>query len=105
MRYPAGTHKFRSGHFRRDRLYAHPVENLISEISEFLLLSMIKMGGFMGIATISKYLDLYKYLPVLDEEQIRKLRKIAIGILDLSAFSTEEIHVLETKLLVSDNRR
>jgi hypothetical protein len=59
----------------------------------------------MGIATISEYLDLYKYLPVLDEEQIRKLRKIAIGILDLSAFSNEEIHVLETKLLVSDSRR
>jgi hypothetical protein len=59
----------------------------------------------MSIATISEYLDLYKYLPVLDEEQIRKLRKIAIGILDLSAFSNEEIHVLETKLLVSDMRR
>lgn len=59
----------------------------------------------MGIATISKYLDLYKYLPVLDEEQIRKLRKIAIGILDLSAFSIEEIRVLETKLLVSDTLR
>lgn len=63
------------------------------------------MDGFMGIATISKYLDLYKYLPVLDEEQIRKLRKIAIGILDLSAFSIEEIRVLETKLLVSDTLR
>jgi hypothetical protein len=59
----------------------------------------------MSIATISPYLDLYKYLPVLNEEQIRKLRKIAIGILDVSAFSDEEIHVLETKLLVSDTRR
>jgi hypothetical protein len=56
----------------------------------------------MSIATISKYLDLYKYLPVLDEEQIRKLRKIAIGILDLSAFSNEEIRTLETKLLVNN---
>jgi hypothetical protein len=56
----------------------------------------------MSIATISRYLDLYKYLPVLDEEQIRKLRKIAIGILDLSAFSNEEIRNLEMKLLVNN---
>jgi hypothetical protein len=59
----------------------------------------------MSVATISPYLDLYKYLPVLDAEQIRKLRKIAIGMLDISAFSSEEIHVLETKLLVGDKRR
>jgi hypothetical protein len=56
----------------------------------------------MSIATISRYLDLYKYLPVLDEEQIRKLRKIAVGILDLSAFSNEEIRNLEMKLLVNN---
>jgi hypothetical protein len=63
------------------------------------------MDGFMSMATISPYLDLYKYLPVLDEEQILKLRQIAVGILDISAFSHEEIHVLETKLLLRDKRR
>jgi hypothetical protein len=63
------------------------------------------MDGFMSMATISPYLDLYKYLPVLDEDQILKLRQIAVGILDISAFSLEEIHVLETKLSITDRRR
>jgi hypothetical protein len=63
------------------------------------------MDGFMSMATISPYMDLYKFLPVLDEEQILKLRQIAVGILDISAFTHEEIHVLETKLSVTDKRR
>lgn len=46
----------------------------------------------------SVYLQFYQYLPVLDAEQIRKLRKIAIGILDISAFSEEEISLLDLKL-------
>jgi hypothetical protein len=45
-----------------------------------------------------KYLDLYKYLPVLSEEQIVKLRKIATGILGINAFSDEELSTLENKL-------
>lgn len=45
-----------------------------------------------------RYLDLYKYLPVLTEEQITKLRKIATGILGLNAFSDEELSTLENKL-------
>ena len=51
------------------------------------------------IPSLSDYMELYKYLPVLNEEQISKLRKIAIGVLDLSAFSEDELGVLETKML------
>ena len=46
----------------------------------------------------NRYLELYKYLSVLTEEQIIKLRKIATGILSLSAFTNEELNVLESKL-------
>lgn len=49
-------------------------------------------------APVSDYMKLYKYLPVLNSDQILKLRKIAIGILDLSVFSKEEITLLESKL-------
>lgn len=45
-----------------------------------------------------RYLDLYKYLPVLTEEQITKLRKVATGILGINAFSDEELSTLESKL-------
>ena len=51
-----------------------------------------------AITPVSKYLELYKYLAVLDGEQISKLRKIAIGVLDMSAFSEKEIRSLEAKL-------
>jgi hypothetical protein len=53
----------------------------------------------MGNQPLSSYLQLYKFLPVLNEEQITKLRKIALGILDFSAFTNEEISSLETKLM------
>lgn len=46
----------------------------------------------------SGYLSLYKYLLILSEDQIIKLRKIAIGVLTMSAFSDEEMNVLETRL-------
>lgn len=49
----------------------------------------------------SDYMDFYRFLPVMDAEQIRKLRRIAIGVLTISAFSDEEIAVLETKLQLS----
>jgi hypothetical protein len=54
--------------------------------------------GFMGTQQISNYLQLYKFLLVLSEEQITKLRKIAVGMLELSAFSKEEIQMLEYKM-------
>jgi hypothetical protein len=47
---------------------------------------------------ISGYMQLYQYLQVLSEEQIIKLRKIGVGMLQLSAFTKEEIEQLEHKL-------
>lgn len=52
----------------------------------------------MGSQQISSYLQLYKFLLVLSEEQIIKLRKIAVGMLEMSAFSKEEIQLLEYKM-------
>lgn len=52
-----------------------------------------------GIGKISSpYLFLYKYLPVLDAAQITKIRKIAIGLSPVSAFSDNELAELEIKL-------
>jgi hypothetical protein len=47
---------------------------------------------------ISGYMQFYQYLQVLSEEQIIKLRKIGVGMLQLSAFTKEEIEQLEYKL-------
>ena len=44
------------------------------------------------------YRHLYNYLLVLTEDQIFKLRNIAIGTNSLSAFSEREIKELEVKL-------
>jgi hypothetical protein len=46
---------------------------------------------------LSGYLDLYEYLSVLTEEQITKLRRIAVGILPLSAFSPDELQQLDAR--------
>ncbi|HUQ66397.1 MAG TPA: hypothetical protein VM101_09590 [Flavitalea sp.] len=46
----------------------------------------------------NNYMDLYKYLLVLTESQIIKLRKIALGILSPSSFTNAEIQDLETNL-------
>ena len=46
----------------------------------------------------SDYMKFYKYISVLTEEQIAKLRRIAIGIWDMSAFTDDEIQLLEVKL-------
>ena len=43
-------------------------------------------------------LDLYKYLLVLTESQIIKLRNIALGILSPSSFTKAEIQDLENNL-------
>jgi hypothetical protein len=48
-------------------------------------------------STLSDYLDLYKYLSVLTEEQITKLRRIAVGMLPLTAFSEDEVEQLDRK--------
>jgi len=52
----------------------------------------------VNLPPASDYLKFYKYLPVLSEHQLAKIRKIAIGILSVSAFSDEEVQVLEVKL-------
>jgi hypothetical protein len=44
------------------------------------------------------YHYLYNFLLVLSEDQIFKLRNIAIGIKSLSSFSDQEIRELEVKL-------
>ncbi|MET0244460.1 MAG: hypothetical protein ABW174_13365 [Flavitalea sp.] len=46
---------------------------------------------------ISDYLELYQYLSVLTEEQITKLRRVAVGILPLTSFSDDELQQLVTK--------
>ena len=43
------------------------------------------------------YRRVLNFLPVLSEEQITKLRNMAIGLRDTTAFSEEEIIDLETK--------
>ena len=50
---------------------------------------------------VSSLVDFYnKYLLVLSEDQIIKLRKIALGILSFSAFTDEEINSLESNVTV-----
>ena len=44
------------------------------------------MDGFMGTQQLSSYLQLYKFLLVLSEEQIVKLRKIAVGTFRIFCF-------------------
>ncbi|MBL7700487.1 MAG: hypothetical protein JNK79_20140 [Chitinophagaceae bacterium] len=44
------------------------------------------------------HLDLYKYLAVLTEAQIVKLRNIALGIMSPSSFTNAEIQDLERNL-------
>lgn len=48
--------------------------------------------------TADKYKFLYKFLAVLDGNQVHKLHKIVAGILDVSVFSKEEIDNLEKRL-------
>ena len=43
-------------------------------------------------------LDLYKYLMVLTESQIIKLRNVALGILSPASFTNAEIQDLENNL-------
>ena len=51
-----------------------------------------------NIAAASNYTSLYKFLSVLDENQIHKLHKVVSGLLDVSVFSSEEINRLEQTL-------
>ncbi|MGZ5134309.1 MAG: hypothetical protein ACXWCG_04135 [Flavitalea sp.] len=48
--------------------------------------------------TGTSYRFLYNFLLVLNEDQICKLRNIAIGTNELSSFSEHEIRELEVKL-------
>ena len=48
-------------------------------------------------STLSDYLELYQYLSVLTEEQITKLRRIAVGILPVTAFTADELLQLDRK--------
>ncbi len=50
------------------------------------------------LQSTTSYRHLYNYLLVLTEDQIFKLRNIAIGTNSLSAFSEREIKELEVKL-------
>jgi hypothetical protein len=51
------------------------------------------------------YLDLYKYLQVLTEGQIVKLRKVALGILSPSSFTNAEIQDLEKNLTLQQGQQ
>lgn len=51
----------------------------------------------------NNFLELYKYLTVLTEHQVTKLRNIAIGLSDSQVFSQQEIQLLETKLMLEQN--
>jgi hypothetical protein len=56
------------------------------------------MAGMNSTQPSTNYLDLYKYLLVLTESQIVKLRNIALGILSPSSFTNAEIQDLENNL-------
>jgi len=60
------------------------------------------MAGINNDQQSSGYLDLYKYLLVLTEGQIIKLRNIALGILSPSSFTNAEIQDLENTLTRSE---
>ncbi|MBC7829185.1 MAG: hypothetical protein H7122_15660 [Chitinophagaceae bacterium] len=51
-----------------------------------------------NLQAVTSYRFLYNFLLVLTEDQIFKLRNIAIGTKNLSAFSEREIRELEVKL-------
>jgi hypothetical protein len=51
----------------------------------------------------TNFLELYKYLTVLTEQQVIKMRNIAIGLSDIQSFSQQEIQLLETKLMLEEN--
>ena len=55
------------------------------------------MAG-MNTSQPTNYVDLYKYLLVLTEGQIIKLRNIALGITSPSSFTNAEIQDLERNL-------
>ena len=57
------------------------------------------MAGVNNNQQSTGYLDLYKYLLVLTEGQIIKLRNIALGILSPSSFTNAEIQDLENNLM------
>ena len=76
------------------------MQNLISSDLFFALLALNLpfMTNERKLETRISYHYLYNFLLVLNEDQIFKLRNIAIGTKSLSAFSEHEIRELEVKL-------
>lgn len=52
----------------------------------------------------SNYRHLYNFLRVLNEEQIKKLRRVVVGSQDVNSFTESEIRELEIKLEKASNR-
>ncbi|HUR10536.1 MAG TPA: hypothetical protein VM012_04170 [Flavitalea sp.] len=56
------------------------------------------MSPDIHIHELNDYHQLYNYLLVLSEDQIFKLRDIAIGVKKITSFSDSELAELETEL-------
>ena len=56
------------------------------------------MTSMANVDVRNLYRQLRNYLPVLNEDQITRLRNMAIGVKNNSTFSEEEILELERKL-------
>jgi len=54
--------------------------------------------------TTAKYKFLYRFLRVLDGNQVHKLYNIVAGLLDVSVFSKDEIEQLEKRLAMGNTR-
>ena len=52
----------------------------------------------------AKYKFLYRFLRVLDGNQVHKLYNIVAGLLDVSVFSKDEIEQLEKRLAMGNAR-
>jgi hypothetical protein len=63
----------------------------------YLRAQSFKMVANTTKTALKDYLELYEYLSVLTEEQITKLRRIAVGILPLSSFTEDELRQLAQK--------
>lgn len=52
----------------------------------------------------ANYHHLYNFLRVLNEEQIKKLRRVVVGSQDVDSFTESEIRELEVKLKETSDR-
>jgi hypothetical protein len=69
----------------------------------YFVLSIIAMDTNLSIQVKEGYYALYKYISILTDTQINRLSHIAMGMLDSSDFSEEEIFELEQKIAQSAN--